>query len=889
MNWIKHAHALPVLTIVEQSQSNLKEGLNDSDVQTRLAQFGYNVLETQKRRSLISIFLAQFVSPLVWVLGVAAGLAFLFQEWLEGIAVVVVIFINAGIGYFMEVQAVRSMEALKKLSRTFARVYRNGALQELSAAELVPGDVIYLEAGDMVPADCRLAEENNLGVMEAALTGESTQVSKDTEVLEEDISLADRKNLVFKGTMVTRGNAKAIVVATGKGTELGKIAQLTAEAADETTPLEKKLNVLSRKLIGLTLVLALLVMMMGVMQGRGLYLMIETAIALAIAAIPEGLPIVATIALARGMLRLAKHQVIVKKLSAVETLGETEVIFTDKTGTLTENQLLPDTLVFEFGKGEIQFLSDKVSFLDPSASFLQNSFAYEQLQKVSALCNNASLYSDGELHPTGDPLEVALLKFASGAGISLSSFSDEFPRISEIPFDSDTKMMGTLHKNGKRPDFLVCIKGALEVVLKESDYILTKEGKRPLANRQEWMDKADALAAKGLRVLAFAYSEIDQPKEDFFQHLIFIGFIGFIDPPRTEIRDAVQTCRNAGVRVVMVTGDHPETARNIAYKIGLTDNEQASVVHGKTLQQTLDEPKSDLTSLQKTNVFARVSPAQKLDLVKLYQSWGKTVGMTGDGINDTPALKKADIGIAMGQRGTEAAKEAADLVLKDDAFTSIVVAIKQGRSIFENIRHFVVYLLSCNLSELLIVAAAFFSNLAMPLLPLQILFLNMVTDIFPAFALGVNKESNIVMDQPPRSKQTPVISSAMWIAIGVYAIGITIASLGAMLFATYHLKVSAVLTNNFAFYTLVLAQLWNVFNLPESNKSFFINEVTRNKYIWLALLGSMMIVVGAYFIPVLKEVLSLDAFNLEYTGYVFMFSLFPILFIQFFKRLRVIR
>ncbi len=889
MHLTEHPHSLPVSAIVKQLQSNAQKGLKVSDAQNRLAQFGRNELEIQKQRSRLSVLFAQLISPLVWVLGVAAGLAFLFQEWLEGIAVVVVIFINTGIGYFMELQALRSMEALRKLSRTFARVFRDGALEQRSAAELVPGDVIFLEAGDMVPADCRLIDEHNLGVTEAALTGESTQVSKHTDALIGDVPLADQKNLVFKGTMVTRGNAKAIVVATGKATQLGQIAELTALADQETTPLEKKLNVLSRKLIGLTLVLAFLVSIIGVLQGRGLYLMIETAIALAIASIPEGLPIVATIALAKGMLRLAKRQVIVKKLSAVETLGETEVIFTDKTGTLTENQLLPDTFVFEFGKAEIHFPFGKLKFLHAADSYLQNTFAFAQLQKVSALCNNASLPSNNDQNPIGDPLEVALLRFASSTENNLATIQSDFPRLREIPFDSDTKMMGTLHRNGKRPDYLVCIKGALEVVLKESDYVLTRDGKTPLVDRQSWLDKADVLASQGLRILAFAYSEIDRPKEDFFQQLIFIGFIGFIDPPRLEIQKAIQTCRNAGIRVVMLTGDHPATARNIAYKIGLTDNEYTPVVHGKTLQKIVNNPDSELNDLQETHVFARVSPAQKLGLVKLFQRWGKTVGMTGDGVNDTPALKKADIGIAMGKRGTEAAKEVADLVLKDDSFTSIVLAIKQGRSIFENIRHFVVYLLSCNLSEILIVASAFFSNLAMPLLPLQILFLNMVTDVFPAFALGLNQDSDKVMEQQARSKKTPIISRTMWIAIGVYALGITIASLGALLFATYHLKTNTVLANNFAFYTLILAQLWNVFNLPEANKSFYVNEVTRNKYIWLALIGSILIMVVAYFTPVLKEVLSLADFKVSYLGYVLLFSLFPILFIQFFKRLKIIR
>jgi Ca2+-transporting ATPase len=887
MKIMEQPYALSSSDVVKQLESNSTTGLAQQEADKRLAQYGLNQLERYKPPGWFSILLAQIISPLVWILALAAGLAFIFQEWLEGIAVVVVIFINAGIGFFMEKQAVQSMEALRKLSQTFARVIRDKELKQIPASELVPGDIIQLEAGDMVPADSRLIKESNLGISEAALTGESTQVSKKTDQLPEDVILAEQKNLVFKGTMVTRGNAKAIVTGTGKNTQLGKIALLAQEAHKEITPLEKKLNILSQKLIWLTLVLTVLILLLGIFQGRDLFLMIETAIALAIAAIPEGLPIVATIALAKGMLRLAKYKVIVKKLSAVETLGETEVIFTDKTGTLTENQLMPDTLVFEFGKGDIQFRQDKIVFTDPEDTFLKKTFAFEQMQKVAALCNNASLKKNGE--QIGDPIEIALLKLVEGNSIKLSNLQQTYPRIREIPFDSDTKMMGTLHKNGKRPDYLVCLKGALEVVLAESDYLLTRDGKIPLTDRKSWLQKADQLAARGLRILGFAYSEIDEPKEDFSHHLIFIGFIGFIDPPREEVKDAIQTCRQAGIRVVMVTGDHPETARNIAFKTGLSDREQSPVIHGKVLQNEADLSDTERDHLYRTNIFARVNPAQKLNLVTLYQTRGKTVGMTGDGVNDTPALKKADIGIAMGQRGTEAAKEAADLVLEDDAFTSIVVAIKQGRGIFENIRYFVIYLLSCNLSELLVVAVAFFSNLTMPLLPLQILFINMVTDVFPALALGMNKEAENVMEQSPRSKNEPIISRLMWTAIVVYAVGITIASLGALLFATYYLKVDEGLANNFAFYTLILAQLWHVFNLPEANRSFFNNEVTKNKFIWMAIVGSIGIMVIAYALPVLNEVLRLETFSVEYLGYVVGFSLLPVILIQLLKWIRVIR
>ncbi|MBT8230242.1 MAG: cation-transporting P-type ATPase, partial [Bacteroidia bacterium] len=849
----------------------------------------YNILETFKQRSLFNIFLSQFTSPLVWVLAAATILAFLFQEWLEGMAVLVVIFINSMIGFYMEVQARNSMESLRKLSRTMTRVLREGQLKELEAGQLVPGDIIFMEAGDVVPADCRLIEENNLAVNEAALTGESTPISKRTDVLKEDTVLANLKNLVFKGTIVTRGNTTAIVYATGKNTQLGKIASLTEGASKESTPLEKKLNVLSQKLIILTLILAVFIMLIGLFQDRSMYLMIETAIALAIAAIPEGLPIVATIALARVMLRLAKHKVIVKQLNAVETLGETQVIFTDKTGTLTENQLLPCALVFDFDEAEISLVSDKLVFEEAAGAGIENSYAFEQLIKIAALCNNASLDVKKDNTPTGDPLEVALLQLVNASGHNILDLQANFERVGEIPFDSNTRMMGTMNRNGNRPDYMVSIKGALEVVLRECDYVLTRDGKIPLEDRDSWLRRADDLAARGMRVLAFAYSEIDRPRENFFEHLILVGCIAFIDPPRREVKDAIATCHKAGIDVIMVTGDHPETARYIAGKIGIGENESESVMHGRRLDEVFNDEINDYNQIRLVKVFARVSPEQKLKLVDLYQGLGRTVGMTGDGINDTPALKKADIGIAMGQRGTASAREVADLVLKDDAFTSIVVAIKQGRSIFENIRHFVVYLLSCNLSELLLVAAAFFSNLTLPLLPLQILFINMVTDVFPAFALAMNQDSDKVMEQAPRSKKIPIISLPVWKAISVYAFAITIGSLGALIFATFYLELGDKLANNFAFYTLIMAQLWNVFNLPEANKSFFINEVTRNKYIWLSLIVCTGIMVIAYLSPLLREVLNLASFKLDYIIYVLLFSLIPLLIIQLLKRTGLVR
>ncbi|PHN08214.1 cation-translocating P-type ATPase [Flavilitoribacter nigricans] len=893
---VKEIYALPLAAylmtasdVVHSLEVSIDTGLTTEEAKSRLEQVGPNELELYRQKSLLQLFLEQFKSPLAWVLALASALAFGFGEDLEAIAILVVILINAIIGFAMEWQAMSSMEALRQLTQTFARVYRNGKLVEVETAGLVPGDVVYLEAGDIPAADMRLLETVNLGVNESALTGESVAVSKQIEPIAATTVLGDQRNMLFRGTVVSRGNARAVVVRTGSRTEIGKIADLAQRASKEVTPLEKKLSKLSQKLIWLALALALMILVIGLLQGRDIFLMIEMAIALAIAAVPEGLPVVATIALARGMLRLARQQVIVKKLSAVETLGETQVIITDKTGTLTENQLLPDVMGFEFGTAGVHFQGEQLVLDDPADRYLLQTYAHSQLQHVAVLCNNASLDEHPSGPGTGDPLEIALLKMVAGSDTAPAAIRDAYSRIREIPFDSERKMMGTLHKNGRRPDYLVCIKGAMEILLRESDYILTVDGKIPLSEtqRRAWMDKADTLAAKGLRVLGFGYSEIPVPKADFFENIVFIGFVGFLDPPRQTVKSAIDRCKAAGVQVVMATGDHPETAKNIGLKTGLIGFAESPVIKGPDIKPPAELSEREKQRLLSARIFARVNPAQKLHLVDLFQQEGFIVGMTGDGVNDAPALKKADIGIAMGSRGTEAAKEASDLVLKDDQFASITEAIRQGRGIFTNIRHFVIYLISCNLSELLIVAGAYLSNLALPLFPLQILFMNMVTDVFPALALGMNRVDDGVMERPPRGKGEPIITPHAWRAIIEYALALTVATIGAFLWAIYYLQLGDAPANNFAFYTIIIAQLWHVFNLPDPHQSFWRNAITRNPYVWMALAGSILIMLLAYWIAPLQAALHLVPFRMEWLGWVLLFSITPVMMVRIARLLRL--
>lgn len=868
-------HSIAQEELLSYLDSDPETGISGVEAQKRLEKYGPNRLRQTKPKNVWLILFDQFLDPIIYILAIAMILAFVFGEWLEGLAVLVVILITALIGFFMEWQAIRSVEALQKMVQTQANVLRDRKILHLPAASLVPGDIIILEAGDVIPADARVLESQSLAVKEAVLTGESNQIEKNPGELPQECILAERKNMLYKGTIVARGAGRAIVTETGDKTVVGQISALTREAEKASTPLEKKLKHLSRWLIWLTLGMAILISISGYLQGKDLMLMIKTGIALAVAAIPEGLPIVATIALARGMLRLSKRNVVIKKLEAVQTLGETGVICTDKTGTLTENRMSVQNIVISTS-GEIKI------FEAEEITSLEGNRAFERLLEVAILCNNARP-KDGQLN--GDAVEIALVEFAEKSGREHAQVREEFPKILEIPFDAEIKKMASLHKY--KNHYLVCVKGALEAILPGCDKILEGEKLIEFENQQQWLELANEIASEGIRILAFAYRE-DSAKPDYdflMENLVFLGIAGFLDPPRKDIKQAIDTYKNAGIRVVMITGDHPATARKIGEEIGLIDeNDDAEVIYGGDLGdfKTLDEAAK--TRLLKAPIFSRMVPRQKLELVEFYQENNAIVGMLGDGVNDAPALKKADIGIAMGIRGTEAAKEVADVILMDDKFTSTELAIRQGRTIFENIRQFVVFLLSCNLAEIISVGLAALSNLPMPLLPLQILFLNLVTDVFPALALGVGKGDPQIMNQPPRKPEEPILTRKLWTSTLIYGISITAAVLGITIYAHFILEASAAVVNNMAFYTLIFGQLLNVFNLPSRKAHFFSNEVTRNIWVWLALLLSLGIMVLVYFIPVMAEVLSLVYLPAEYFILVLIFGLGSLVLSQILKR-----
>lgn len=881
VNISNKAHSLSLASLISQMNSNVISGLESSEVKKRLEIFGENRLEQQKQKSIILIFIKQFLDPVIYVLLLAATLGFVFGEVVEGMAIVVVILITVLIGFFMEWQAMRSMHALQEIAENHSTVIRDGKETTINDHDIVPGDILILATGDVVPADARILSHESLAVKEAALTGESQQVDKSEEILTETTPLADRYNMVFKGTLVTRGTGKVIVTATGDLTELGAISKLTMEAEEEVTPLEKKLNILSKKLIWLTLILAFTIAMVGYLQGRELRQMIETAFALAVAAIPEGLPIVTTIALARGLLRLAKDRVIIKELNSVETLGSVGIICTDKTGTLTENKMVAHTIIVN---GEELILPKEED--NRFWKIQKDREVILRLLETGILCNNVPIHnSEDEL--IGEPIEIALIELAQKAGCDIKNIRSEHLEIVEQPFDTETKMMATLNAYGDT--YRVSVKGAVENILNHCEKIFTYGEEKIFSDKNHWLKLTDRLASKGFRILAFSYKDVKElpPRDQLLENLVFLGLIGFLDPPRSDVKDAINICQQAGIKVVMITGDHPETARNIADAVGLLDKspKDERILKGQDIASWKKSKINNENVLLDSTVFARITPSQKLELVTFYQKKNYVVGMTGDGINDAPALKKADIGIAMGLRGTEAAKEVADVILRDDQFSSIELAIHQGRIIFENIRKFVVYLLSSNLAEIAAVAIAALVSLPLPLLPLQILYLNLVTDVFPALSLTMGEGESNIMNSKPRAVTEPIMTKALWASTVVYGLGITVGVVGITAFAHLYLGVGPEKVNNMAFYTLVIAQLLNVFNLPKRDVSFFINEITRNIWVWLAILLCILLTIMGYLIETLRDILSLVPLTYYEIGWVVAFSLGSLVVTQIVKRL----
>ncbi len=865
----------PVETVLRDFTIDPRQGLDAQRAGERREGHGANRLREARRKRAWVILYDQFKSALAIILTVAAIFSFGLGHLAEGIAIVAVILVNAGIGFISELRAVRSMEALQEKGSPTARVRREGSEKEIPIDEIVPGDIVLHEGGDLVAADMRVLEANALQVDESPLTGESVPVYKTADPVGEGASLAERKSMLYRGTTITNGSGMGVVVATGMDTELGRIAELAESAEEEVTPLEKRLERLGRRMAVLVVVAAAVIALAGLFAGQPTVLMIQTAIALGVAAIPEGLPIASTLALARGMRLMAKRNALINRLAAVESLGATDVIFTDKTGTLTENRMTLRQIVTAEGTLRVEDDGDGE----------QGSVLGRRVLEIGVLCNNAALDIDGEA--VGDPTEIALIRAGRQFQIEREALLERYPEEREESFDPDVKMMATLH--GDEDGFRVAVKGAPAAVLDVcNEYTTAGQETAGLSEeeRRDWLEKAEALATDGLRVLAMAEKRVPDLGVNPYEGLCLVGLVGLLDPPREGVYESLDTCRRAGVTVVMVTGDAPATARAIGLETGLADEPEQTVLTGSDLGDFTDVAGEARERILNTRIFARVSPEQKLRLMEIYQEAGHVVAMTGDGVNDVPALKKADIGVAMGLRGTDAAREAADMVLKDDSFASIVAAIKQGRIIFGNIRKSVIFMLCTNIAEILVVATASLLGAPLPLRPLQILYLNVLTDVFPALALGLGRGSDRVMDDPPKKSEEAVLDRRHWIAIGIWGSIVAACVLAAFAWALYGLNLGEDRAITMSFVALGMSKLWFVLNLRDKDSTLFKNAILQNRWIWIAVGICILLLVAAVYMPGLSTVLKSHPLGVRDWGIVIGLSLVPMVAGQIYLAVR---
>lgn len=864
--------------VAKEFNVDLSKGLNGLEISDRLDQYGYNKLEEKHGRTLTQMIMEQFKNLLVIVLIAASVLSIVIGEVVDGIVILGIVILNAVLGIVQERKASDALKALKEMAAPKAKVIRDGKIESIDSSELVPGDIVVLEAGDYVPADLRLVESVNLKIDESALTGESVAVDKEaTGVLDENAPIADRINSAYMSTIVTYGRGKGIVYGTAMETEIGKIATMLNETTDEQTPLQNKLHAFGKFLAIACLIVCVIIFGLGIYRGEDLLEIFMTAISLAVAAIPEGLPAVVTVVLAMGMQRMIKRDAIVKQLSAVETLGSTTVICTDKTGTLTQNKM---TVVKVFDgsdhwevtgtgyttEGEIKNEKKEISSID-------------KLLLASVLCNDSQLKEDDIV---GDPTEGALVVLGAKVGYDKKELNKKYPRIKEYPFDSDRKLMSTL--NNVDSDYLMFTKGAPDVIVSRCTQILvdgeikafTEEHKKDISKVNE------KFAEDALRVLGFAYKNVNKESniEEEENDLIFVGLTGMIDPPRQEAKDAVKLCKKAGIRVVMITGDHITTATAIAKELGILDSGNQAMEGVKINNYSDADFKEKVKDI---NVFARVSPEHKVKIVESIRSNKDIAAMTGDGVNDAPALKKADIGIAMGITGTDVSKEAADMILTDDNFASIVDAVQEGRIIYSNIRKFVAFLLSCNIGEILIIFIAMSIGWAVPLVPIQLLWINLITDSFPAFALGLEKGEENIMDEKPRDPHEPIVDKDMRITLIFQSIGLAAAALisyrlGFIMVGDVGEEQSLLIARTFCFSTLIIGEMLRAYSARSETESIFKMRLFENRYLNYSVLFAIVLLFIVMYVPFLQPIFSTTALNSTQFLVVIALAFVPILF-----------
>lgn len=899
--------------LLERLGGDAERGLDAAQVAERRALFGENKLEEAKKESLLSKLLKQFQDFMVLILVAASVISGLLGDWIEAAVIIAIVIVNAILGVYQEGRAEKAIEALQKMSSPQARVLREDRQMMVDSKELVPGDIVLIEAGDIVPADLRLIESSNLKAEEASLTGESVPVEKDANFRAEGkVGIGDRENMLFSSTSVTYGRGKAFVVATAHETEIGSIASRLQGIKEEATPLQQNLNQLGKILGSLCLAVCALVFFVGILRGGELLDMFMTAVSLAVAAIPEGLQVVVTIVLALGMKRMADKHAIVKRLLAVETLGSVDVICSDKTGTLTQNEMTVKRIYV----GEEILEVSGVGYEPEGAierdgrPLEENGPLLQRLFEIATLCNDAeiSARADGSYQMLGDPTEGAMLTVAAKGGVLREELLLRHPRTGDLPFDSERKMMSVFHSGFAEAPVLSLTKGAPDIVLSRCDREMGREGLRALsdARRKAILEANHAFATTALRVLAFAYRDHETSAlDEAEQGMVFVGLMGMIDPARPEARDAIALCTRAGIRAVMITGDHKDTAVAIAKDLGLM-HEGDTVFSGSELDEMSEEALR--AAVEHTAVFARVSPEHKVRIVAALRDTGHIASMTGDGVNDAPALKQADIGVAMGITGTEVAKGASSMILTDDNFATIVTAVEEGRVIFANIRKFVSFLLSCNVGEILVI---FLTTLLLgpnyaPLSAIQLLWLNLVTDSFPALALGQEKAESDIMDRPPRKKSENIINRDMIWVIVVQAVAIFVAvfaafQIGRLLFpdvlstAVYGADLSvpaAALAphfsflplegfvpshgaRTFAFVTLICAEVLRAYSSRSDRHTVFSLGLFSNKAMVKATLFSFFLLLVVIYVPVLDVVFETAPLSLRDWAIVLPLALVP--------------
>ncbi|MBU2700236.1 Ca2+-transporting ATPase [Sporomusaceae bacterium BoRhaA] len=860
--------------VIDYFRSHGEEGLTTQEVRSRLSRHGYNEMAAAQRASRWQIFISQFQDFMVLVLLAATLISAFLGEYADSFTILVIVIVNAALGYFQEYRAEESIETLKKMVAPIALVIRNGMVQQVPARSLVPGDILVLEAGQKIAADARLIECQFLEADEAVLTGESLSVRKNCyPIAAENSSLGDQNNMTFSGTTVTRGRGKGVVCATGMDTEVGQIADLMSAIGHEETPLEKRLEQLGKKLVWSCLIICLLVVITGVMKGESLFLMCMAGISLAVAAIPEGLPAIVTVALALGVQRMIRRNAIIRKLPAVETLGCITAICSDKTGTLTQNVMTVREIYINGTSYETTGLGYEIQgeFLcNKQKVSLQAESILDRCLRVGVYCNNSVLKKNTvsiggswrkrttEFSIEGDPTEGALIIAGAKAGIWRNDLEKQAKRICEIPFEPERRRMSVLYEESPQ-EWTLYTKGAVDTILDLCRYQESATGPALFSDD----DKQSILAAnaqltdKALRVLALAYRKISalpvvqSETENLECDLVFVGLMGMIDPPREAAKQSIMVCRQAGIKTIMITGDHPNTAVAIAQELSMYQAGKSRVLTGAELDALNDREFKKIVN--DVVVYARVSPSHKLRIVRALKQRGHIVAMTGDGVNDAPAIKEADIGIAMGKTGTDVAKEASAMILTDDDFATIVAAVEEGRGIYDNIRKFIRYLLACNMGEVLTMFAAALLGVPLPLLPVQILWVNLVTDGLPAMALGVDGHDRNIMFRPPRFPGESVFSRGLSHKIMARGFQIGFSTLGVFAYV-YFIKDDLVLARTMAFTTLVFCQLFHVFDCRSEVASIMDVGFFTNKYLIGAVSCSVLMQLAVLYIPVLRNV-----------------------------------